>query len=260
MKRTILFAASALALLAAACGTTPPPAGPPGLAAADYTAALADPARPEADRKDDEARKPAEVLAFADIRPGDTVLELEAGRGWYSDIISTAIGPNGKLIAQYPSEFAYGDAAFKARTDAGRLKNAVIVKSHFDNLEQVATGSVDRVLWILGPHEIYYKPPNTNGLGQDDKTYAEIRRVLKPGGLFIAMDHAADPGAPVSIAQTLLRIDPSVVASSAQSVGFKLIGRSDILANPSDDRTKMVFDATIRRHTDQFLFKFQKPA
>ena len=135
MKRTITFAASALALFAAACGTTAAPAGPPGMVAADYAAALADPARPEADRKDDEARKPAEVLAFAELRAGDTVLELEAGRGWYSDIISTAIGPNGKLIAQYPAEFAYGDAAFKARTDAGRLKNTVINKS-FDNLER----------------------------------------------------------------------------------------------------------------------------
>ena len=160
---------------------------------------------------------------------------------------------------QYPAEFAYGDAAFKARTDAGRLKNAVIMKSHFDNLEQVATGSVDRVLWILGPHEIYYKPPNTNGLGADDKTYAEIVRVLKPGGLFIAMDHAAETGAPPTIAQTLHRIDPSIVVSSAQSVGLQMVSKSDVLANPSDDRTKMVFDATIRRHTDQFLFKFRKP-
>lgn len=258
MKRTITFAVSALALFAAACATEPPPR-PPGMMAADFAAALADPARPEADRKDDEARKPAEVLAFAELHPGDTVLELEAGRGWYSDIISTAIGPNGKLIIQYPAEFAYGDAAFKARTDAGRLTNAVITKSHFDNLEQVATGSVDRVLWILGPHEIYYKPPNTNGLGQDDKTYSEINRVLKPGGLFIAMDHAAEPGASTSVAQTIHRIDPSIVVSSAQSVGFKMVGRSDILANPDDDRNMMVFDASIRRHTDQFLFKFQKP-
>jgi predicted methyltransferase len=72
------------------------------------------------------------------------------------------------------------------------------------------------------------------------------------------MDHAADPGSPVSIAQTLHRIDPSVVVSAAQSAGFKMLGRSEVLANPADDRRAMVFDATIRRHTDQFLFKFQK--
>jgi predicted methyltransferase len=257
MKRSIIAATSALALLVAACASAPPPQKP-GLAAAAYTAILADPGRPEADRKDDEARKPAEVLAFADLRPGDNVLELEAGRGWFSEIISTAIGPTGKLVVQYPPEFAYGDAAFKARTDAGRLKNAEILKSHFDDLQQVASGSVDRVLWILGPHELYYTPPNSRGLGNDEKTYAEIVRVLKPGGLFIAMDHAADPGASVTIAQTLHRIDPSVVVAAAQSAGLKMLGRSEVLANPEDDHRVMVFDATIRRHTDQFLFKFQK--
>jgi predicted methyltransferase len=257
MKRSIIAAASVLALFVAACASAPPPQKP-GLAADAYAAILADPGRPEADRKDDEARKPAEVLAFADIRPGDTVLELEAGRGWYSELISGAVGPTGKLIAQYPPEFAYGDAAFKARTDAGRLKNTELLKSHFDDLQQVASGSVDRVLWVLGPHELYYTPPNSRGLGNDEKTYAEIMRVLKPGGLFIAMDHAADPGASVTIAQTLHRIDPSVVVSAAQSAGFKMLGRSEVLANPADDRHVMVFDATIRRHTDQFLFKFQK--
>jgi predicted methyltransferase len=257
MTRHFAFAASALALMAASCSTSAP-AGPPPIPAADYAAVLADPGRPEADRKDDEARKPAEVLAFSEIRKGDTVLELEAGRGWYSDLISTAIGPTGKLIAQYPPEFAYGDAAFKTRKDAGRLTNTVITKSHFDTLD-VPNGSVDRVLWILGPHELYYTPPNSTGLGRDDKTYAEIMRVLKPGGLFIAMDHAAEKGAPVGIAQTIHRIDPSVVLSSAESAGFKYVAKNDLLANPADDRTKMVFDPTIRRHTDQFLFKFRKP-
>ena len=117
------------------------------LTAADYAPFLADPARPEADKNDDAARKPAEVLAFAQIRPGDTVLEMEAGRGWYSDLLSSAIGPSGKLIVQYPPQFNYGDAAFKARTDAGRLKNATITVTAFDKL-QAPDNSVDKVLWL----------------------------------------------------------------------------------------------------------------
>src|SRR5690606_837315 len=193
---------SATALLAAlafaACATAPK--GPPPLAAGDYAAILADPARTEADKNDDAARKPAEVLAFAQIRPGDTILEMEAGRGWYSDIISGAVGPAGKLIVQYPPEFAYGDPAFKARTDAGRLANATITRTHFDTLE-ADDASVDKVLWILGPHEVYYTPANTQGLGDPAKTYAEIVRVLKPGGEFIAMDHSATPGAPTTTGQ-----------------------------------------------------------
>jgi predicted methyltransferase len=229
------------------------------LSAADYAPMLADPARPAADRTDDAARKPAEVLAFAQIRPGDTILEMEAGRGWYSDLLSSAVGPTGKLIVQYPPQFNYGDAAFKARTDAGRLKNATITVTPFDKL-QAADNSVDKVLWILGPHEVYFTPRNAQAgvLGDPQKTYAEIVRVLKPGGTFIAMDHAADAGAPNSIAQTTHRIDPAVVLSSAKAAGLTFIDKSDVLASPSDDRTKMVFDATVRRHTDQFLYRFQK--
>ncbi len=264
MRKHFAIAASALALITAACATTAP-SGPPGMTAADYAAALAAPGRATklegqqaADIADDAARKPAEVLAFADIRKTDRVLELEAGRGWYSEIISTALGSTGELIAQYPPEFAYGDAAFKARKDAGRLTNTTITKSHFDALD-VASNSVDRVLWILGPHELYYKPANSNGLGADDKAYAEIKRVLKPGGLFIVMDHAAEKGSPVTTGQTIHRIDPSIVLSSAQSAGFEYVAKSDILANPSDDRTKAPFAPDIRRHTDQFLFKFRKP-
>lgn len=247
-----------VALMISACASTTG-SGPAPLGVADYAAVLADPGRPAADKNDDAARKPAEVLAFAQIRPGDTVLEMEAGRGWYSEILSTALGPNGKLIIQYPPEFAYGDAAFKARTDAGRLKNAVITKTAFDKLP-ATDNSVDVVLWILGPHELYFTPRNAQPgvLGDVNKTYAEIKRVLKPGGVFIAMDHAADAGAPTSTGQTIHRIDPAVVLASAKAAGLEFVDKSDVLANPKDDRTKMVFDATVRRHTDQFLFRFRK--
>jgi predicted methyltransferase len=260
VNRIRLITGILTALTVVACaGMTQSSKAPPALGVADYASVLADPGRPAADRTDDAARKPAEVLAFAQIRPGDTVLELEAGRGWYSDILSTAIGSSGKLIIQYPKEFGYGDAAFKARIDAGRLKNATITITAFDKL-QAADNSVDKVVWILGPHEIYYTPRNAQpgGLGDPQKTYAEIVRVLKPGGVFIAMDHAAEKGAPTSIAQTAHRVDPDVVLAAAKAAGLEYIDKSDILANPADDRSKAVFDATIRRHTDQFLFRFRK--
>jgi predicted methyltransferase len=258
MSLTRRSLAPLLALLAVGACATAQPKGPPALSAADYSAILASPARPEEDRKDDEARKPAEVLAFAGIHPGDTILELEAGRGWYSEILSQAVGPAGKLIIQYPPEFAYGDPALKARTDAGSLKNATISKTHFDALD-AASGSVDKVLWILGPHELYYTPKDSTGLGDPAKSYAEIARVLKPGGEFIAMDHAADAGAPTTTGGTIHRIDPASVMASAKAAGLVFVDKSDVLANPSDDRTMMVFNPTVRRHTDQFLYRFRKP-
>ena len=261
MKHPLRFVALVVTTLAvAACAAGGPKDGKnPSLSAADYGPILADPGRPTDDKKDDAARKPAEVLAFAQIRPGDTILEMEAGRGWYSEILSTALGPSGKLIIQYPPQFTYGEAAFKARTDAGRLKNSTVTVTAFDKL-QAESNSVDKVLWILGPHEIYFTPRNAppGVLGDAQKTYAEIVRVLKPGGTFIAMDHAAEAGAPTTTGQTIHRVDPAVVLAAAKAAGLVCVDKSEVLANASDDRSKGVFDATVRRHTDQFLFRFPK--
>lgn len=246
-------AVAAVLLLAAPAGA----AGP--LKAADYAKILADPGRPADDRKDDAARKPAEVLAFAQIRPGETVLEVEVGRGWMTELISRAVGPKGKVITQNPKEFTYSPPEMAKRRANGGLANVTDTETPFDAL-QPADRSVDRVLWVLGPHEIYYTPRGAPGpLADATKTYAEIYRVLKPGGVFVAMDHAAEAGAPATTGNSIHRIDPALVLASAKAAGFKLEARSDILANPRDDRSKMVFDATVRRHTDQFLFRFVKP-
>lgn len=252
--RYLLTAAAVMGL--ASCASMDMRASP--LKAADYGPILADPARTEADKKDDVARKPAEVLAFAQIRPGDTVLELEVGRGWYTDILSAAVGKQGRVITQNPAEFGYSAPALAARRQAGRLQNVTDTTSRFDEL-RVPTASIDRVIWILGPHEVFYVPKGSSGLGDPAKSYAEIFRVVKPGGLFIAMDHAAAPGAPASTGGTIHRIDPALVLASAKAAGFILEDESKVLANPQDDRTKMVFDATVRRHTDQFLYRFRKP-
>lgn len=253
------FAAPALAALAiAACASGPQaPAKAPALKAADYAAILSDPGRSDADKKDDAARKPAEVLDFAQIHPGDTILEMEVGRGWYTEILSKAVGPNGKVITQNPAEFGYSAPAMAERRAAGHLGNVTDTTSHFDDLK-VADGSVDKVLWILGPHELYYVPKGSTGLGDPAKAFSEISRVLKPGGEFVVMDHAANAGSPSTTGGTIHRIDPAIVLGLAKDAGFKLEAKSDVLANPDDDRTKMVFDPTVRRHTDQFLFRFKK--
>jgi predicted methyltransferase len=248
--------ASAIAMvLALAACATPAPAP---RTSADYAALLSAPTRPDGDKADDAARKPADVLAFIDIHPGDTVLELEAGRGYYTELLAGAVGSTGHVIMQNPPEFANYQPQIDARLAGGRLPNVKLVTAHFDALSAVPSASVDKVVWILGPHELYYTPKGSNGLGDPTRSYAEIVRVLKPGGTFIAMDHAAVAGAPTTTGGTIHRVDPAVVMKMAAAAGLKFVDKSDILANPTDDKTKMVFDPSIRRHTDQFLFRFKK--
>jgi len=226
-----------------------------------YAQYLSRESRPEGDAADDAARKPATVLAFMDLMPGMTVLELEAGGGYYTELLSYAVGEDGEVIMQNPAEFDafLGDSVTNRLAD-DRLANVTYSKSDFDELDP-ADASVDLVTWILGPHELYFFPENkTDGFGDPETSYAEIFRVLKPGGAFIALDHASASGDPETTGGTTHRIDPAIVIELAEGAGFELEARSDALANPGDDYTKGVFDPAVRRNTDRFLLKFRKPA
>jgi len=88
---------------------------------------------------------------------------------------------------------------------------------------------------------------------------AAIFRALKPGGIYVVLDHAALPGSGLSATETLHRIDPATVRAEVEAAGFVYVGESDVLRNPNDPHTAKVFDPSIRGHTDQFVFKFRKP-
>lgn len=259
----------ALAFAAACGGEAPAPAEPapapvaetPAVPAGpDYASFLASPGRVAEDTAKDANRKPAEVLAFTKIMPGQTVFEMEAGAGYYTELFSLAAGPTGKVIMQAPKEFEgfYKDA-LAARTKDNRLANVTVSWSPFDKLD-AADASVDVVTWFQGPHELYCAKACGNAvMGDPAKSFAEVSRILKPGGYFVIMDHVSPTGTPTTSGNDLHRIDPMAVKALATTAGFALDEESALLANPADDHTKGVFDPSIQGKTDQFLLRYKKP-
>lgn len=235
------------------------PAAPVVDYAAVAAAAVADPGRLDADRKDDERRKPAAALEFFQIAPGMTVFEIEAGSGWYTELLSRAVGAGGSVAMQNPQGFlSFVGEQITARLADNRLANVHQTLSNFDAFD-AADGSADVVTWVQGPHELYYKPDDGSSLGDPSTSYAEIYRITMPGGAFVVIDHSAAAGAPETTGNDLHRIDRAVVVTMAESAGFALESESDFLANPEDPLTIAVFDPAIRGHTDQFALRFRKP-
>jgi predicted methyltransferase len=252
-------AAIALAFAAACAGTPAPEPERAAVATVDYAAIVDTPDRPDADILSDHLRKPAEVLALFAPQPGDTILEIEAGAGYYTELLSRIAGPTGKVYMQNPAGFdAFLGDAVKTRLD-GRLTNVTYLKSNFDTFA-VPDASIDIATWFQGPHEIWYTPDGaTQALGNPDKSFKDIARALKSGGQFVVIDHVAPAGSPTSTGGDTHRIDPAHVLAMAEAAGLTLETSSDLLRNPADDGLTNVFDPAIRGRTDQAILIFRKP-
>ena len=222
-------------------------------------AALDNPARFEGDSASDGRRKPAKVLEFAHIMPGNRVFELESGGGYWTELFSHIVGANGTVVMQNPQGFlAFVGDEIEARLAGDRLANVSQSISNFDILD-AEDASQDVVTWILGPHELFFVPPNGEMLGDPDTSFSEAYRILKPGGYFLVIDHSAKSGAPSATGNDLHRIDKAIVHRLAKSAGFELHGEADFLSNPKDSLDKGVFDPSISGYTDQFVLRFKKP-
>jgi predicted methyltransferase len=274
-KPSPLFLAFALlaALAVSACGEreAEPPAAtetpaerrpeptkmaPAATSADDLQSRLADASRPQADRARDASRKPVQVLEFLGIEPGMDVLDLMAGGGWYTEVLSRAVGPQGTVVAHNTEaalRFRDGanEKAISERLTGDRLPNVTRLDKNIDQLTP-EDGSFDAAITALNFHDVY------NGSGPE-AAVAMLRKVhamLKPGGVFGIIDHSGNAGADNT---ALHRMDKAKVVESAEAAGFVVTGESDILANDADDRSLPVFDDAIRGKTDRFLLKLQKP-
>lgn len=216
---------------------------------------LADPRRPAEDVARDANRHPAALLAFAGVKAGDTVADWMPGGGYFTRLFSGVVGEAGKVYAWVPSELKDKyDLGKRAEAVAAERANVTAVIEPM--LATTTIRDVDVVWTSQNYHDLH-----TEGFGAVD-TLAFNRQVfamLKPGGLYVIVDHRAAEGAGVETAETLHRIDPAIVRREVEAAGFVFEGESDALRNPADDRTLNVFDEKIRGQTDQFALKFRKP-
>ncbi|MEO8115210.1 MAG: methyltransferase [Phenylobacterium sp.] len=247
--RTFLLAVSLGAGLAggALAATTIPPY---------LAAATADPGR-AADKDVDARRKPAEVIAFSGVKPGDKVVDLIPGSGYFTKIFAKVVGPKGHVYMIWPNEYA-------AEAQPDPVKNKELAGQGYPNtsviLQPGAAFSTPEPVDLVFTVQNYHDYPD-KFMGRIDPMVFNraVYKALKPGGVFLVVDHVAEAGSGMRDTDTLHRIDPAIVKTQVTAAGFVYEGESSVLRNPADDHKKMVFDKTIRGHTDQFIYRFRKP-
>ena len=223
------------------------------LAGPAITRALADPAR--ADQAGDDARRQAAaVLAFAGVRPGDTVVDYLPGSGYWTRIFTGIVGPKGRGYALWPAAGAkYAEKSLPALKARG-LAN---VTAEVQATDLPTTPQPADLFWtVQNYHDIPNKGAGEPALRAFD---AAVFKLLKRGGTYVVIDHADRAGSGLSGTDTTHRIDPAAVRRQVEAAGFRFVGASTVLANPADDHSKAVFDPAIRGRTDQFVLKFRKP-
>ncbi len=216
-------------------------------APAAVKAAVADPARPAADTARDANRKPVDVVAFSGLKAGDKIADVNPGGGYFTRIFAKVVGANGKVYA-VPRQ-----ANDNLNTLASGYPNVVVHPSEFDKL------SVPEALDVAWTSDNYHDFKN-RGEGYTDAMNKAIFAALKPGGTYIVIDHAAEKGSGGRDTRTLHRVDPDLVKKEVLAAGFTLDGESNTLANPADDHKAGVSDGAVQGKTDQFVFRFRKPA
>jgi predicted methyltransferase len=253
-RSTATLAAAICFAMFATTGMAKTPAAPKAIAAA-----VADPARPQADRDRDADRKPAECIAFAGLKPGQRIADLLPGGGYFTRIFSGVVGARGQVFAVAPPKRA--DAPVDRPEPAAAVR-AISADAHYKNVtvsvEKVAELKLPEKLDMVWTSQNYHDVHNVPNIdvGAFNKAVFES---LKPGGIYIVIDHAAEKGAGFTVTSTLHRSDPDAVKTEVMTAGFQFVGASDVIANPADDHMTAVFEKGLHDKTDRYVLKFRKP-
>jgi len=236
-----------------------PPVVDAATPAASIAAAIADPSRPPEDLVRDADRKPAATLSFAGVKPGDKVADYIANSGYFTRLLSEVVGPQGHVYSVELNEIikeASGAKGFAGLKDWAQSRANVTLEARQSTSSPSFPEKLD-VFWItLNYHDLHDKFLGPVDIAVFNKA---VFAALKPGGVYIVLDHVAAAGAPADVTETLHRIDPAVVRREVEAAGFRFDGESPILANPSDPHYVGMWDKSVKGRTDQFLYRFRKP-
>ena len=212
--------------------------------------------RSDDDIQQDSGRKPAQVIDFVGVKKGDKVLDLLAGGGYYSELLSRVVGNKGEVTLQIPKAYLkYAEKSLKVRLANDRLKNVTYLLSEADNLK-LSENTYDSAFLVLGFHDMFFKEDSWNFTA--DEVMPQVVKSLKKGGKLLVIDHDAADNSGIRDVKTLHRIDSEFVKADIEKRGFKLVKTSKILENNADDHSKVVFVPELRRKTDRFVMLFEK--
>jgi predicted methyltransferase len=219
--------------------------------------AAADPAR-RGQAADDARRHGPEIVAFAGLRPGGKVLDLIPGAAYWTRLFAKTVGPRGHVYGVWPK--AYADEAHQNVVDYEALGHTRDFANVSGSVQPTDRLTVPEHVDLVFTSQNYHDYPDKFMGNLDPSVFNKAAfAALKPGGVLLIIDHAAQAGSGMRDTDTLHRIDPAIVRKQGTAAGFRFAGESRLLANPADDHKKAVFDKSIRGRTDQFIYKFVKP-
>jgi predicted methyltransferase len=254
LRSTLPLAAIALLALGQAAAQTSA-YRVPAAAPANIKRAVESAARPAEQRARDADRKPAETLMLAEIAEGERVVELAAFGHYWTNMLVEAVGPTGQVaMVDMPWTDRFGGEAGRAFDTAHA--NATYTQAHYNQMQ--LPSNVDAVLMVQFYHDLKRNEASESADTADMNR--KIFAALKPGGVYLVIDHNAEAGSGWRDATTLHRIDPATIKSEVTAAGFELAEDSKLLANPADDRKQSMRSEGLRGHTDQAVLVFRKPA